>query len=218
MPELLPQLPPKQSRSRRTLERIVRASLAILERKGAEELTIQAIVERSGSSVGSFYARFSGKEELLAYLGERMWREAAEGWDAALGARTWDGLGLAEVIEGAVELLAETGRSRGMVLRALERAPGAREDAYRSFQAHVLQGLEGLLLARAGDMDHPEPAVAVRLGLRAVLAVLEEPAPDAAAAIPEERRREEATRLLVTYLTGGEGRRPGPPDFFEIWS
>jgi AcrR family transcriptional regulator len=168
--------------------------------------------------VGSFYARFAGKDELLAYLGERIWREAAERWDEALAAQAWDGLGLPKLVEGAVRLLSEAGRSRDEVLRALERAPGARADAYRSLQAHVLQGLEGLLLARAGEMDHPEPPVAVRLGLRAVLAVLEEPAPDAAAAIPEERRREEAARLLLTYLTGREGRRPGPPDFFEIWS
>ncbi len=218
MPDLLPTQPPKQSRSKRTLERIVRASLAILENEGPEGLTVQAIVGRSGSSVGSFYARFAGKDELLAYLGDRIGREAAERWDRALAEEAWDDLGLGERVEGAVRLLAEAGRSRGGVLRALEQAPGAREDAWRSFRTHVLRGLEGLLLERAGEMEHPEPSVAVRLGLLAVLAVLEEPAEDAAEAIPEERRREEAARLLRTYLMGGERRRPGPPDFFDVWA
>lgn len=196
----------------------MRASLAILETEGPEGLTVQAIVSRAGSSVGSFYARFSGKEELLAYLGERIWREAAERWDEALAGQPWDGLGLPELIEGAVGLLAEAGRSRDAVLRALERAPGAREDAYRSFRVHVLEGLERLLLARVGEMDHPEPPVAVRLGLRAVMAVLEERVPEEAEPIPEERRRQEAARLLRSYLMESEGRRPGPPDFFEVWS
>ena len=67
-------IPPKQTRSRRTLERIVQASLDILEREGPDGLTVQAIVERAGSSVGSFYARFGGKDDLLEYVGDRVWR------------------------------------------------------------------------------------------------------------------------------------------------
>ena len=87
MADLLPPHPPRQLRSRRTLERIVRASLQILNEDGPDGLTVQAIVERAGSSVGSFYARFSGKDELLAYLGERIWREAAARWDEAVASR-----------------------------------------------------------------------------------------------------------------------------------
>ena len=49
--------PPKQSRSRRTLERIVQAALKILEEQGHKALTVQAVVDRADSSVGSFYAQ-----------------------------------------------------------------------------------------------------------------------------------------------------------------
>ena len=70
MTELLPQRPPKQLRSHRTLERIARASFEILEEDGAGGLTVHAVIARARSSVGSFYARFSGRDELLAYLGE----------------------------------------------------------------------------------------------------------------------------------------------------
>ena len=52
--------PPKQARSRRTLERIVEASLEILAAEGPDSLTVHRVVEKAGSSVGSFYARFEG--------------------------------------------------------------------------------------------------------------------------------------------------------------
>ena len=199
----------------------MKASLQILDEEGAGALTVQAIVERAGSSVGSFYARFDGKEGLIEYLGERVWREAAERWDLALSSRDWSGLDTAALVDGAVRLLGEAGRSRASYLRALERAPGARDDAYASFQAHVAAGLGSLLLARRGELTHPEPEVAVALGLTAALALLEEPATGSpGAAVPRERRVEEASRLLRTYLLAGGGDDDAPPDevdFFDIW-
>jgi AcrR family transcriptional regulator len=220
MADLLPPHPPKQSRSHRTLERIVRASLQILEEEGPEGLTVHAIVGRAGSSVGSFYARFAGKEELLTYLGERVWREAAGEWDEAMASRELGGLTLAEVVERAVRLLGEAVRSRATYLRALRRAPGAGEAAYGAFQAHVLQGIEGLLLTRAEEMSHPDPPVGVRLGLQGVLAILEDGEGDERREpVPMERRVEEAVSLLVGYLAAERrrGAAPGKMDFFDVW-
>ncbi|HSW28871.1 MAG TPA: TetR/AcrR family transcriptional regulator [Longimicrobiales bacterium] len=220
MTDLLPLHPPRQLRSRRTLERIVRASLQILDEGGLDGLTVQAIVERAGSSVGSFYARFAGKDELLAYLGERMWREAAARWDEAVASREMEGLGLEEVVEGAVRLLAEAVTARATYLRDLRRSSGAGDGAFGAFQAHVLGGIEGLLLARAGEMSHPDPQVGVRLGLQAILAVLEEGGGEGRAdPIPRERRAQEAVRILGGYLTDGSrgGSAGGQVDFFDIW-
>lgn len=221
MTELLPPHPPKQLRSRRTLERIVRASVEILEEGGPEALTVQAVVERAGSSVGSFYARFAGKEELLAYLGERMWREAAGRWDEAVASRELGGLALADVVDGAVRRLGEAVRSRSVYLRALPSAQGTGDDAYAAFREHVLAGIEGVLLSRKEEITHPDPEVGVRLGLRAVLALLEDGgAGERPGGIPWERRTEEAVSLLVGYLAGGRrdgGAAPGRVDFFDIW-
>ena len=212
--------PPKQPRSRRTLERIVRASLEILESGGVEALTVQAVVKRAGSSVGSFYARFGGKEDLLEYLGERVWREAADRWDEALAARDWGKLTLGELLEGSVRLLADAGRSRAAYLRALERAPATGDGAYRSFQGHVLQGVASLLLARDREIQHAEPGVAVQLGLRAALGVLDAPDLPQGEPLSAERRTEEAVRILRAYLLGEGGSDTGATgkvDFFDIW-
>ena len=212
--------PPKQSRSQRTLERIVRASLEILDTEGADGLTVQAIVTKAESSVGSFYARFAGKEDLLEYLGERVWREAAERWDHALASRDFSGLSLAELVDGAVRLLADAGRSRSSYLKALEKAPATGNDAYLAFQAHAVDGLGTLLLARRSEMSHPHPERATRLGLRAVLALLDAPPLPGSETLAMDVRMEEAMRLLSGYLSGGPSRdRPtGQVDFFDIWS
>jgi AcrR family transcriptional regulator len=212
--------PPKQSRSRRTLERLVGAALDILEAAGPDGLTVQAIVERAGSSVGSFYARFSGKADLLEYLGERVWRDAAARWEEALDAQQWDGLELENLVRGAVSLLGQVGRSRTSYLKALDRAPGTRADAYVAFQAHVLQGIEELLLSRSDEIDHPAPNVAVPLGLRAAMAVLDTPDRNDPPTIPFEEKVLEAQRILLSYLSGrpsGDSETQGQVDFFDIW-
>ena len=71
---------PQQERSRRTLKRILDAGLYLLEHEGPDALTITGITQRASTSVGSFYARFQGKDDLLRYLGERSLAEALEIW------------------------------------------------------------------------------------------------------------------------------------------
>jgi AcrR family transcriptional regulator len=221
MTDLLPLQPPRQSRSLRTLERIVSASREILEEGGPEALTVQAIVERARSSVGSFYARFAGKEELLAYLGERGWREAALRWDEAVAAKDLTGLSLAELVPISLGLLGEALGAQAPSLRSLQRAKDVGEDAHTAFRRHVLGGVGKLLLARADGMSHAEPEVAVRLGLEAAAALLEGRAGEAPGqAIPVERRMEEAARLLLGYLAGERDMGAAPDrqvDFFDIW-
>lgn len=210
--------PPKQSRSRRTLERIVRASMEILEEAGPDGLTVKAIVRRADSSVGSFYARFEGKEDLLEYLGERVWTEAAERWDRRLAERDWSGLELAGLVEGAVGLMAEASRSRASYLRALNQASAA-GDAFSSFRSHVLGGVASLLLERRDEMGHPEPELAVEVGLRAVVGLLDAAEQAGWRAPRPATLTGEASRLLRSYLTPGQesDRVEEDVDFFDVW-
>jgi AcrR family transcriptional regulator len=216
--------PPKQTRSRRTLERMVRASLEILEEQGSAGLTVQAIVSRASSSVGSFYARFDGKEDLLDYLEERVWREATVRWDQALAEQDWTPLGLRGVAWGAATLFAEAGTARATYLRALGRgSAGGQEGAYGSFRERVLSDIERLLLERSGEISHPDPPLAARLGLRAMLALVEAPPDDPGGQpLTAERVQAEAVGLLLAYLGGEPGDDEDEPssarvDFFDIW-
>lgn len=72
---------PRQDRSRRTLKRILEAGLYLLEHEGPDALTVTEITKRARTSVGSFYARFNGKDGLLRYMGERSLNEALGMWE-----------------------------------------------------------------------------------------------------------------------------------------
>lgn len=211
--------PPKQSRSRRTLERIVAASLELLATEGLGGLTVHRVVAKANSSVGSFYARFDGKDDLIDYLGERVWTEAQERWETALETRDWSALELAEVVEGSVGLLIDAQRSRSAYLKALDWASGRQSDAYENFRAELLEGLGRLILRHRDGIAHPDPALAVRLGLRAVLGVVDAEFRATQDRLPREVVVDECRAMLLGYLTGdaGEPSGTGGVDFFDVW-
>ena len=215
--------PPKQSRSRKTLERIVQAALEILGEQGHKALTVQTVVDRADSSVGSFYARFSGKEDLLDYLGERLWDEALERWDSAIRSRNWSEIDLHEIAESSVSLLVEIGVSRAAYLRALDQAQGMNGVAYNRFRDRVLGDVAEILLTCQGEISHPEPDLAVRLGLLAAEGMIQGDQAALGGPVPREVVAGEAANILLHYLTAGSPPRAPVEtsekvDFFDIWS
>src|SRR5579862_5607993 len=65
--EKLPQ-PPSQRRSRLRREALMRAALKLFARNGFESVSIDAIAERAGVPIGSFYQHFRSKRQLLLVL------------------------------------------------------------------------------------------------------------------------------------------------------
>jgi AcrR family transcriptional regulator len=211
---------PKQTRSQRTLERIVAASLELLATEGPAGLTVHAVVDKADSSVGSFYARFKGKDDLLDYLGERVWTEALDRWNERLASRDWRELELADVIEGSVGLLIDAQRSRSAYLKALDWATGRQNDAYDAFRSQLLVGLADILMVHEEEIEHESPQLAVRLGLRAVLGVVDAEFRAVEDRLEREILLEECRALFHGYLMGssGPGTGAGNVDFFEVWS
>lgn len=60
--------PAQQERSRQTEHRILQAALRTLGDLGEEGITMVAVSERAGVSVGSIYRRFGSREELLVAM------------------------------------------------------------------------------------------------------------------------------------------------------
>ena len=195
------------------------ASLELLATEGLAGLTVHRVVEKAESSVGSFYARFDGKEDLLDYLGERVWTEALERWNSALATRDWSELELAEVVEGAVGLLIDAQRSRSAYLKALDWASGRQNDAYEAFRGELLVGLGKVILSHSGEILHENPQLAVRLGLRAVLGVVDYEFRATRDRLDRAVLVDECRILLLGYLTGdgGESRGGGSVEFFDVW-
>lgn len=211
---------PKQTRSRKTLERIVAAALDILSEDGPDGLTVNRVVKRAGSSVGSFYARFKGKDDLLDYLEERVWTAALERWEEALASRDWSGVGLAEMTEGAVGLLIDAQRSRSRFLVAIDQAGPGQGRAFEQFQAQIVEGLATLFLERRAEIVHEDPELAVHVALCGVLGVIEAEGDGRLGSeeLPRETLVREASALLKSYLTGtASPGDAGGVEFFDVW-
>lgn len=169
--------PPRQTRSLQTLNRIASAALDLIEEVGVEGATVSAIVHRAQASVGSFYARFPGKDDLIRYLRDRVWTEARERWDAALADEAWEGMPLVRVVEGVVGLLLrsiEADYKRRKVLGRGELADPELAAPAQTFHEHLLNTLIPLFLARGDEISHPDPEAAVRFGYRFVVGAIRE--------------------------------------------
>jgi AcrR family transcriptional regulator len=200
----------------------------LMEERGVEGTTVAAIVELAGASVGSFYARFAGKEELVRFLQERVWAEARERWDAALGAEDWESLSISSVLEGVIGLLLRSYRADFRRRRALGRVPGPEErpEHFTAFHQHLLSTVSDLLLHREDDITHPDPDTAIRFGYRfAVGAIREILDVEAVTGVPRNSEEDEVlvqelARAWTGYLCPeilAAGEDDEEVDFFDPW-
>jgi AcrR family transcriptional regulator len=226
--------PPKQSRSQQTLHRISSAALEIMEEEGVGGATIAAIVERAEASVGSFYARFPGKSDLVRYLQERVWTEARERWDQALEAQAWEGLPMVSLVEGVAGLLLRSIRADFHRRKVLGREGISDPETARrviDFHEHILATVTPLFLSRSQEMTHPDPSVGIRFGYLFVVGAirefleLEETQTSSnktlGALSSPDRLGPELARAWMGYLSPGAQSRTaedeGEVDFFDPW-
>jgi len=209
--------PPKQNRSRKTLECIVSAGLALLEEGGPDAVTVQAVVARAGSSVGSFYARFRGKDDLLAHLRQHLCASVEAEWSETLEGSSWDE-SLPAVAARAVDLLLDLRPRCDARVRAAERLVAAdREDPQPGRDA--IEGLAARLLERRHEISHPDPELAVRIALTAVLGIGERfrNETQTAEAVDFAKLRAECLQLVLSYLTDRSSGDGSSVDFFDVW-
>ena len=206
---------PKQHRSRRTLQRIVRAALELIAQNGVESTTVESIVRRAGSSVGSFYARFDGKQDLLIYLDQRIWEAVGKRWSEA----TAEGLAdrpIGEVVRGLARLytdleLVHRG-ARDAIGRALRGPDAGPSDVALRILARMREDSASVLLAKRDAIVHSNPELAVDMVCRTL---------ETSARLLEPAHLEDLCSALVVHLVGD---RPPPPsteenvEFFDIWS
>jgi len=206
---------PKQHRSRRTLQRITRAALELIGQDGVEATTVGAITRQAGSSVGSFYARFDGKSDLLHYLDERIWETVEQQWSEALA----DGLSgrpINELVRGLARLYADLDlvhrSARDAIGQAL-RGPGAGpSSAALRIRARVREDSQRLLLAKLEAIVRSDATLAVETVCRTL---------ETAASLFEPVFLEDLCTALVTHLVGDRGSSLSSGanvEFFDIWS
>jgi len=203
--------PPRQARSQETLDRILDAAEALVAEKGFEDATVAELVRRAGSSVGSFYTRFRDKEGLLYALYERYHEQATATADAALDPARWEGASIPEILGAVVRFLVSVYREREGLIRAFV----LRNHGDASFRARqerlshdVSNRLSRLLLARRGEIRHPDPARAAVFGLTMIVSAIESVVlfgemRSAGLVLSDDELGEELTRAFLAYLGAG---------------
>jgi AcrR family transcriptional regulator len=206
---------PKQARSERTLHRLLDAAEALINQKGHAAVSIPEIARRAGSSVGGFYARFRDKNELLRALEERHFIELDQRVEALADAQRWAQASIADMVGVAVaELVTITRARRQLIAAFLTRAiedPVIREGGLR-FRRRVESRLGALLLARRSELDHPDPALAIDLGIQLCFAlmqqhVLVEEAEAGGRRLSDDDLRRELATVFLRYIGAAPARR-----------
>ncbi len=178
--------------------------------QGVEHTSVAQIVREARSSVGSFYARFDGKDDFVQHLEGRVWEDARERWDLALERLDVRDLSTPELVAGVVRLLLETSDADLNRRRVLGTASGSTARA-SAFHDHVLATVAMVLLDRRDEFAHPDPEQAVALGYRVIAGALRE-LPALAAwtnGAGTESLVSELTRLYLGYL-GSDAEPPAP--------
>lgn len=167
--------PPRQKRSRESLERAVAAGVDVIVDLGWDGFTVAEVSRRARVSVGSLYARFGSKEELFLAAQTRaiavMEQEVLDFYDPARWAEASDH----EVVTGAVAGLAQVFERHGGVLRGLMRR--ARRDDQVSSRGsagarHQARSYCDLVLTRRSAIRRPDPEIAVDMSYRMVFSAM----------------------------------------------
>jgi AcrR family transcriptional regulator len=160
---------PKQARSQQTLFRILDAAESLIQEKGLADVSIPEIVRRAESSVGGFYSRFRDKNELLRTLEERFFNDLRRRLDVLLAQERWAGAAIPDIVPPLVRELVETfDERRALIAACIARAtqdPEFIEDGLR-FRRDVSKRICELLLARRDEIRHPDPELAIDLGVQ----------------------------------------------------
>ncbi len=189
------------------------AAEALLADRSFEAVSVAAVAERAGVTIGAFYARFPDKDALLEALEERVTDAVLGVVSRATDPARWQGTTVAEALRAYLDDLvtvyhATRGAGRALVLRSHTDA-GLRRRLERLNAEGPPRVLDFLL--RHGGIRHPDPERGLEIGLLTIrstlreLVLFDERWPGGSA-FPAPILADELTRLFLRYL-GIDGRR-----------
>ena len=197
---------PRQGRSIKTHARILSAVSGLLRDKQFNEISINEIAGHAGVSVGGLYSRFRSKEELLRCFHDEMLTAQRARLVAEFSPTQWNGLGIESIIRRYVEVAIEIFAGNAPLLREIALRSRAGDSQIRQDAERLNDSVDGavveLLLLRRDEIDAPDPALAVRIGLLAVSAALREMLlfGERPAGVDDSQLANEMVRLFTSYL------------------
>lgn len=163
-------LPAHQARSRESLTRLLKATIEILDKDGAEGATIPRIAARAGLSPGAVYRRFPDKDALMREVCIRVFESNYKQTQQLFAAERWKDKSLEEVARSVVELTLKGHRTHRGLMRALlffiwQHPDAAFVRRCDEVEWKTFQDIAELLLTRRHEIRHPHPETAVRFAL-----------------------------------------------------
>ncbi len=201
---------PVQDRSRRTLEALLNATEALLDERRFEEITVAEIILKAGSSTGSFYARFPGKDALLPALYARYHAELPGRLAQVRDGLDLERMTLADACRRVVREFAASFETRLNLMRAIVIYARTRPEEIRPLlgeRADVHRQLVDFFRPFHSEIRHADREAAIRAGLFLVGTTVREAVlfPDAPFAAltgqPVERLERMLGDVLYAYLT-----------------
>jgi AcrR family transcriptional regulator len=166
---------PKQSRSRESFDRVIKAAMDVLSNGGLQALTLTEVSKRSRVSIGAIYGRVKSKEDLIrvvqAHALEVMDLECA----AFINRIRRKSLPLQEMVPALVREVANFHRRQAPLLNAfMERAQQDPTIAVRGRKSYgqLLLDFKLLLLEHRSEFHNPDPEHAAETSFVVVYGVV----------------------------------------------
>jgi AcrR family transcriptional regulator len=172
-------LEPQQARSRESLRKLLKAAAEVLGQHGVEGSTIPRIAAHAGLTPGAVYRRFEDKETLLETMILGILERQAEGLPIGLTPEMSGQIPLKVFAEQVIYSILVSYRSNAGLLRGIRQFAQARTGTEfwkkaAKLEARFFERLVELFLVNANDIRHPEPKMAVSLGMMMVICTLQE--------------------------------------------
>jgi AcrR family transcriptional regulator len=167
--------PPRSRPGHRSLEKLLVAAEDQLRKEELEFFTVDGVLERAGVSVGSFYARFPGKDALLSAVVDRLHARTQPAILAALEAQRHVEQSLEEAVDHAFGILIEDVMNERelhrafMMLSAFD--PVLRSKGEQVHLEHRL-AVTAVLAAHRAEIGHTDPDMAIFQAFAMFLSVM----------------------------------------------
>ena len=205
-----PEHEPKQQRSRETLDRLLAATIKILDQEGMEGAVIPKIAAAAKVAPASVYRRFADKDALLRSAFLHMLRKSNETNRELLGKallRKTLEESVAELMNGLLEQYKRHPRLMRALAKFVE--TDADPDFARESRLHVAENISLIvdaLLAFRGEIEHRFPRRALQFAVLTAASAIEGYALDPSsmwhvvAPVSEKELKAELARGFVAYL------------------
>ncbi|TNF86394.1 MAG: TetR/AcrR family transcriptional regulator [Gammaproteobacteria bacterium] len=166
---------PQQDRSARTRAQLLDATETILDKEGIDGLTITKVAKEAGCSVGSLYHHFQDKQTIVYAVLDRLTDEVLLTAEEGLELSRWEGVSLMGILEGYMRYSLKRAKRLPGVSQA-QRVLALQDPAIETRMTETFEKIRAMILQllkpRLGEINHPNPSLAIKIVLSTLHAAL----------------------------------------------